>query len=101
LTALPPQVPCEPVLTGGPVVDEAWRRLLERAGSRPGVPMMDDPDPHLLVDGQRVDANSRSDVWHVFRLSVPPANVRIVSRSGMPQELGVARDPRCLGVALR
>ena len=26
--------PCAPVLTGGPVVDALWRRLLERAGPR-------------------------------------------------------------------
>jgi hypothetical protein len=97
----PPQAPCAPVLTGGPVVDAAWRRLLECAGPWPGVPMTDDPNLHLLVDGRRVDAASRSNVWHVFRLAAPPAVVRIVSRSGVPQEIGLARDPRCLGVALR
>jgi hypothetical protein len=37
----------------------------------------------------------------VFRLAMPPTEARIVSRSGAPQELGTARDPRCLGVALR
>ena len=98
---LPPQAPCAPVLTGGPVVDAAWRRLLDRAGPRPQMPTTEEPDLHLLVDGQRVEAAWRGDVWHVFRLPAPPANVRIVSRSGVPQEMGVARDPRCLGVALR
>jgi aspartate 1-decarboxylase len=98
---LPPQAPYAPVLTGGVVVDAAWRRLLERAGPWPGVPMTDDPDLHLLVDGQRVNPASRSNVWHVFRLPAPPAAVRIVSRSGVPQEIGLARDPRCLGVALQ
>jgi Hint domain len=98
---LPPQTPCAPVVTGGVAVDAAWRRLLERAGPWPGAPMTDDPDLHLLVDGQRVDAASGSNVWHVFRLAAPPAVVRIVSRSGVPQEMGLARDPRCLGVALR
>ena len=33
---LPAQPPCAPVLTGGPMVDAVWRRLLERAGPRPG-----------------------------------------------------------------
>jgi Hint domain len=98
---LPPQTPCAPVLTGGPVVDKAWRRLLECAGPRPGVPMTDDPDLHLLVDGRRVDAASRSDEWHIFDLPAPPATVRIISRAGIPQEMGLARDPRSLGVALR
>jgi hypothetical protein len=30
----PPQEPYVPVLTGGPVVDEIWHRLLERVGWR-------------------------------------------------------------------
>jgi len=32
---LPPNDPCAPELTGGPVVDAIWRRLLDRAGPRP------------------------------------------------------------------
>ena len=98
---LPPQEPYAPVLTGGPTVDAAWRHLLDRSGPRPGVPTTDDPDLHLIVDGQRVDAAGRRDALHIFRLEANPATVRICSRTGVPQELGVARDPRCLGVALR
>jgi hypothetical protein len=71
-------------MTGRPVVDAAWPRLLERAGPRPGIPTTDDPDLHLLVDGRRMDAVSRNDVWHVFHLPTPPATVRIVSRAGAP-----------------
>jgi hypothetical protein len=52
---LPPQDPCAPVLTGGPVVDAAWRRLLDRAGPRDLPPLTDDPDLHLIVDGVRVE----------------------------------------------
>jgi len=98
---LPPLEPCAPVLTGGAVVDEAWRRLLERAGARPGVPLTNDPDLHLLVDGQRVDVAQRHGDRHMFRLRPRPGTVRIVSRAAAPQELGLARDPRVLGVALR
>jgi Hint domain len=98
---LPPQEPCSPVLTGGPIVDAAWRRLLDRAGPRPGVPLADDPDLRLLVDGKRVDASWRCDGQHVFRLATNPARLRIVSRSAVPQELGLTRDPRPLGVAVR
>jgi hypothetical protein len=97
----PPQRPCAPVLTGGPVVDRAWWRLLDRAGQRTSVPLTDDPDLHLVVDGERLDASSRSDVCHIFPLAARPTTVRIFSRSGVPQELGLARDPRSLGVALR
>ena len=39
-----------PVLTGGPIVDAVWRQLLDRAGARPGLPLTDDPDVHLVVD---------------------------------------------------
>jgi hypothetical protein len=43
----------------------------------------------------------RADDTHVFRLSAKPRHVRLCSRSAVPQELGVARDPRSLGVAVR
>jgi len=98
---LPPQQPCAPVLTGGPLVDAVWRRLLDRAGPRPGVPLTDDADLHLVVDGERCNAVSISGACAVFRLSTAPTSVRIGSRSGAPQEFGLSRDPRHLGVALR
>jgi Ca2+-binding RTX toxin-like protein len=98
---LPAQEACAPVLTGGPIVDAAWRRLLDRAGPRAGVTLTEDPDLHLLVDGVRVDSVRRSGAVHVFTLPAIPADARIVSRAAAPQELGLARDPRRLGVALR
>jgi hypothetical protein len=98
---LPPQEPCAPVLTGGPVVDAVWRRLLDRSGPRPGLPLTGDPDLHLVVDGERCDAVSISEACAVFHLEAAPASVRIGSRSGAPQEFGLSRDPRPLGVALR
>jgi hypothetical protein len=93
--------PCAPVLTGGPVVDAIWRRLLARAGPPPGLTLTEDPDLHLLVDGTRVDATSRSGTACIFRLPARPGAVRIVSRAGAPAELGIARDPRVLGVAVQ
>ena len=98
---LPPREPCAPVLTGGPLVDRVWRRLLERAGPRPGLPATDDPDLHLVVDGRRTDAVSRDGMTHRFRVAARPASVRIVSRAAVPAQLGVGRDPRSLGVAVR
>jgi Hint domain/Passenger-associated-transport-repeat len=97
----PPKPPCAAVLNTGPIVDAAWRRLLDRAGPRPGLPLTDDPDLHLLMNGHRLDAIARHDGVHVFRLAHPPQHLRIKSRCGIPQELGTARDPRSLGVALR
>ncbi|MEJ0016792.1 MAG: Hint domain-containing protein [Acetobacteraceae bacterium] len=96
-----PQPPCAPVLTGGPMVDAIWRRLLDRAGPRPGFAQTEDSDLHLLVDGERLDAVSRDGAAFAFRLRARPGDVRIVSRAGAPAELGLARDPRVLGVAIR
>jgi len=98
---LPPQEPCAPVLTGGELVDRVWRRLLDRAGPRPGVPLTDDPDLHLLVDGRRLDATERVGEAHIFHLPAMPSVLRIGSRAAAPAELGLARDPRALGVAVR
>lgn len=98
---LPPQEPYAEVLTGGPLVDAIWQRLLDRAGPRNLPPMTDDADVHLIADGKRVDAIETLDFVRVFRLSGRPASVHIASREVVPAELGIARDPRPLGVALR
>jgi Hint domain len=98
---LPPQVPCAPVLTGGPVVDGMWRRLLGRSGRHKLPPLSDDPDLHLMVDGRRIDVSKREGQIHVFRVPKQAACVRIVSRDSVPAEFGLARDFRSLGVALR
>jgi Hint domain len=98
---LAPQSPCAPVLTGGELVDAAWRRLLEQAGPRPGVPLTGDPGLHLLVDRKRLDATELCQDTYTFHLNTPPGSVRLVSRASAPQELGIARDPRVLGVAVR
>jgi hypothetical protein len=75
--------------------------MLDRAGPRKGAPLTDDPDLHLLIDGKRIDAIERNAERYSFRLPTRPRTVRICSRSAVPQELGVARDARSLGVALR
>ena len=45
---LPPLEPCAPILTGGPIVDAIWRRLLDRSGPRPAMPLTGDADLHRL-----------------------------------------------------
>jgi uncharacterized repeat protein (TIGR03803 family) len=98
---LPPQEPCAPVLMGGPIVDAVWRRLLERSGPRASLPLTDDADLHVVIDGERLDAAERAGDVCVFHLSKLPSYLNIVSRAAAPAELGLARDPRVLGVALR
>jgi hypothetical protein len=96
-----PEPPCLPVLTGGAIVDQAWRRLLDRVGPRRGAPLTADPDVHLLVDGRRIDGSAPDDLLRIFTLPPGCGAVRMVSRSAVPAELGLARDPRNLGVAVR
>ena len=98
---LPPQEPYAPVLTGGPVVDAVWKRLLDRAGRDDLPALTEEADLHLIVDGVRVDARGQSNGAYLFRLPCHPKSVVIGSCTGVPAELGFARDPRRLGVALR
>ena len=99
---LPQQTPYAPVVNTGAVVDAVWRRLLERAPLRKQLALSEEADLHLMVDGRRMEAlERRADGAHVFRLGAKPSSVRLVSRSAVPQEIAVARDPRLLGVAVR
>jgi hypothetical protein len=96
----PPKPSCAAVLTGGPIVDSAWLRLLDGAGPHPRLALEDDPDLHLLVDGCRLDAEQRTASAYIFSLPATAGCVRVASRAAAPAELGLARDPRDLGVAL-
>ena len=98
---MPPKPACAPVLTGGSVVDAVWRRCLDRAGPRPGLSLTDDPDLHVSVDGRLVQATVREADFAVFTLPETPRDVRLLSRATVPQEVGLARDSRCLGVAIQ
>lgn len=57
--------------------------------------------PHLVIDGARVDAREQRGSAYFFRLPSCPKRVVIASRTAVPSEFAVARDPRSLGVALR
>ncbi len=98
---LPPMPPCAPVLTGGPQVDAVWARLLGRAGPRRTMPLTDDPDLHLLIDGIRLNPAETAGPHRIFFIPGQPERIEIASRDSVPEELGLARDPRSLGVALR
>jgi len=83
------------------VVDAVWRRLLDRSGPRKTLPLTDDADLHLVMDGNRLDAVKQDGGVYVFHLPAEPSSLHIVSRSAVLAELGMARDPRPLGVAVR
>ncbi len=93
--------PCAPVLTGGPVVDSVWRGLLGRSGPRPALPLTDETDAHLMIEGRRENPFAQYEQILAFRLSAPAAPMHLMSRSASPQELGLCRDPRLLGLAVR
>ncbi len=76
-------------------------QAVDRAGRRPGFRLTQDPDLHLEIDGRRIEPSARHHLTYFFPLPAGPASVRIISRAGVPAELGVARDPRSLGIALR
>ncbi len=97
----PAKPPCAPVLTGGAVVDAVWQRLLNRAGGPTRLPLTDDAGLALLVDGRRLLPTVRTGTTAVFILDRRPGEVRLVSHSVVPLELGLARDARELGVAVR
>ena len=98
---LTPREPFAPVLTGGAEVDAVWARLLRRSGPRNLPPLTDDPDLHLLVDGFRLYPEEKAGPHRVFYIPGTPASIQIASRDAVPEELGIARDPRSLGVAIR
>jgi hypothetical protein len=54
-----------------------------------------------MVDGVRTDPVRRVGDTVEFKLLRPAEQVRLVSRTGVPAELGTARDPRRLGVAVK
>jgi hypothetical protein len=63
--------------------------------------MTDDADLHLIVDGAWVEASECLGHEYVFQLPRRPEIVRLASRAWVPDVFGMARDPRCLGVAVR
>ncbi|MEJ0016382.1 MAG: Hint domain-containing protein [Acetobacteraceae bacterium] len=96
----PPQPPCAPVLTGGRRVDALWRRLLDRAGSRPPRSAGGRSRPASAGGRRAGDASARNGKAHVFTLATRPDAIRIVSRAAARMSWASRGDPRLLGVAL-
>ena len=75
----------------------------ERAGGQIECDTADDPDLHLVVDGERLDPVSREDCVYTFALARPPAGTLLVrSRGAVPSLIGLNHhEHRRLGVAVR
>jgi hypothetical protein len=56
-------------------------------------------DLHLVAQGRRLEPELRGQV-HVFHLTLPSGDLRLVSRYGRPADLGINGDLRQLGVFL-
>jgi hypothetical protein len=83
------------------VVNTVRQRAAERLQPAPSICLTNDPDLHLLVDGKRVDGVKERIDTYAFRLAKVPESGRLVSRASVPSELGLERDARQLGVAVR
>jgi Hint domain len=92
-----------PVLKDGEAVEKIWVELFERTGGRTDGDTSDDPDLHLVVDGERLDPISVADGLYIFTLARAPAGALMLrSRSAVPSLVGISRhDHRRLGVAIR
>jgi hypothetical protein len=93
---------CLPRLEAGMTELAAIReRLFERAAVL-GYPTTADPDVHLIVDGAIVAAQSAANGCHLFRLDVPPEEVWVASRCGVPADMTTlsSNDRRSLGVCV-
>src|SRR5579872_4791108 len=95
-----------PLMMGGPEVERIWREVLDRSGFvEPEA--TDDPDLHLVADGQRIEPHAVDSRRHGyqgiyrFHLHRAPKQLAIVSHSCVPMRMGLTHDPRRLGVALR
>ena len=96
----PAATDCAPRALRGAAVEEARRALLLRARVL-GHALTREPDLHLLVDGARLNVASIAGAAHRFAIPPGAADIRIVSRAGVPAETEPAsEDRRRLGVML-
>jgi fibronectin-binding autotransporter adhesin len=95
-----PEPPCRPVVDHGPLLEQAWRAVASRVGPPPVDWLTDDPDLRLVVDGRRIAPIYRSGTVMRFRVERPTRDVRIVSRSCIPNAHGFSPDLRRLGVGI-
>jgi len=83
-----------------PVLAAIRQRLFDRAEVL-GHPTTDDPDLHLVADGEVVRPSSVSGDRYIFVLDKKPGEVWLASRSAIPAELELqSTDTRRLGTGI-
>jgi len=95
----PNEVPVyAPIVADGLDHDRIWRKLSDRAG-RPDTTR--EADIHLIVDGRRVVPDAVLGSRYLFSLGEAPREIRLSSATFCPFEIGIGRDERTLGVAVK
>jgi hypothetical protein len=89
---------CAKLVLSGPRLAAARRRLLKRSEAL-GFATADDPALHLTVDDKPIEPRVIAGGMHRFALPADARVAGIISRSGVPAEIGAtASDRRRLGV---
>jgi hypothetical protein len=94
------ELACAPLLLGGPVVEAAHRRLAARAETL-GHRLTDDPALRVVADGVALAVEATKPGVIRVRLPAGARDIRLISRSVVPEELNRSTDDRRrLGVAV-
>jgi hypothetical protein len=99
-----PDPPCAPVVTSGPRLDQAWKRVASRVGPVWGERLERDADPHLVVAGRRIDPLVAAAGMVRFRIEAAAGavigDVILASRTCIPAAYGLGPDRRRLGLGV-
>jgi antigen 43 len=97
---------CAPLAAKTEDVAPIWQALSDRSTALGFVvvapPMVEDPDLHILADGQRIQPVSDRDSCYVFMVPAGVRTVSLSSRFAIPADKMVSnvRDTRRLGVSV-
>ncbi len=96
---------CAELVTDAAFVEPIWQSLADRAGERLGivdhVMTSDDPDLHVLIDGQRITGRVIEGRVYHFDLPQGARDIIIASRAARPSDAQPwLDDRRLLGVAI-
>jgi autotransporter passenger strand-loop-strand repeat protein len=95
---------CAPLMSEAAEVAPLWQALADRSAAlgfvAPEPVTIEDPDLHILVDGQRIRPVSDRDSRYVFAVPAGAKSVSLTSRFFIPADKMIAaeRDLRRLGV---